>query len=191
MMGTPNPAANAELVAVSCPGLKSCFAVGSYFLQNDAQHTLVEHWNGHGTWTVMTGTPSPSGIDDLSGLSCPATKSCFAVGDADNPVPYSFVERWNGHGGWSMMSAPRRSTNNNAFGESCPTTASCFAVGGDGTNNWVEHWNGTGSWEVMNSPNPLKSWLVGVACPSPTSCLAVGQRLRYREHYRTLIERYA
>ena len=38
----------------------------------------------------------------------------------------------------------------------------------------IEHWNGT-TWSVMTSPNAAgNNFLFGVACPSASSCIAVG-----------------
>ena len=42
-------------------------------------------------------------------------------------------------------------------------------------NDLVEHWNGRGAWTIMPSPNPSNASLLGVACPSTTSCFAVGR----------------
>jgi hypothetical protein len=65
----------------------------------------------------------------------------------------------------------------------CLSAASCFAVGSD--NNAVsdiqqtlaEHWNGK-TWAVQATPGPsgsLATDLAAVACPSASSCIAVGQ----------------
>jgi hypothetical protein len=63
----------------------------------------------------------------------------------------------------------------------CPSTTSCFAVGsydvGSNTRPLTEHWNGV-AWSVTNAPTPndaTVAMLNGVACPSTTSCFAVGK----------------
>jgi len=192
MLGTPKASTDDSLTGVSCPGLKSCFAVGGSDLDNDRSHALVEHWNGRGAWSIMRGTPSPSGYDRLVAVSCPSTTSCFAVGDtAEISNAHSLVEHWNGRGAWSVMTAPHPNPDSALYGVSCPGTATCFAVGGDLANSWVQRWNGHGSWQTMPSPDPSDSLLDGLSCPTTTSCVAVGIRLRDGTHTKTLIERYA
>ncbi len=191
MNGTAKPLGYPELDGVSCPGLKSCFAVGDSTLPNDIQHPFVEHWNGRGHWSLMNGVPSPSSMDALVGVSCPSTRSCFAVGAVSgSSIPYSLVEHWNGRGGWSVMTGPHVATDSVLWGVSCPSRTSCFAVGGDFTHTWVEHWDGAGSWELMPSPNPPHSWLRGVTCPTATACIADGTQNVHPKTFRTLVEQY-
>ncbi len=177
------------LYGVSCPSTTNCFAVG---WENSSSGpsintALVEHWNGH-TWSIMT-SPKPTGSPgdaNLSGVSCPSTTSCFAVGSTQSGhAPNAFstlVEHWNGHT-WSIMTSPnpRGSGTPNSYldGVSCRSTTSCFAVGFSIFHGWttlVEHWNGH-TWSIMTSPNPTGFQyhrLRGVSCPSTTSCYAVG-----------------
>lgn len=70
---------------------------------------------------------------------------------------------------------------------SCPTNANCIAVGwsqssGSGTiyRTLAEKWNGS-AWSTMTTPSPSHAGggakLMGVSCPSVSSCVAVGESL--------------
>ena len=163
-----SPPAKGVFDAVSCPSTKSCFAVGGRALSDRGpERTLIEHWNGH-NWGVMP-SPIPTGAAyvGLSGVSCPSTKSCFAVGGSAtiDEVSTILVEHWNGHS-WSIMTSPRP-RRGGLSDVSCPSPKSCFAVGSS-----LEHWNGT-TWSIMTTPTP--GGLGSVSCPSTQSCFAVGQ----------------
>ena len=174
---------SAGLSDASCPGANSCFAVGAQAHHGPfgTEETLIEHWNGH-DWSVMP-SPDPNGVRlaGLSGVSCPSTTSCFAVGFAD--FARTLIEHWNGHD-WSIMKSPtpRRQLNDDTWlgGISCPGTNSCFAVGVGGyqADGLVEHWNGH-DWSIMKTPKHVgyHSPLRAVSCPSRTSCFAVGTSL--------------
>lgn len=186
IMPSPGAVYYNELSAVSCPSTTSCFAVGYKSVASGVK-TFVEHWNGT-RWSIM---PSPNGAgaeNRLSGVSCSSTTSCFAVGNlgpsAGGFANKSLVERWNGTT-WSIMPSPTPTGADivDLRGVSCPSTTSCFAVGRyrsgwSGDLMLVEHWNGT-SWSIVASPNPTGTFgfeLLGVSCPSTTSCFAVGYK---------------
>ena len=111
---------------------------------------------------------------------------CFAVGSAfvgttDSSAEHTLVERWNGSS-WSIVTSPNQPSANDSglTGVTCTSTTSCFAVGHYDTDlvtrTLVERWNGT-SWSIVASPNPsgiAQSELLGIACPTATSCFAVG-----------------
>ena len=127
-------------------------------------------------------SPSPAGSfgASLTGIACPTTKSCFAVGNYSTITDVkTIVEHWNGSS-WGTLPSPNPSTNARLAGIACPSATSCFAVGnytaGGVQRTLVEHWNGS-AWSVQSSPNPsssLGTGLTGVACGSLRSCFAVG-----------------
>ena len=79
----PTPAVkgslDTELVGVSCRSAQSCVAVGGYTTASGGK-TLVEQWNGKSVTVVPS--PSPAGGSDtaLTGVACPTSASCVAVG---------------------------------------------------------------------------------------------------------------
>jgi len=125
MTGIPNPGHFAFLLGVSCPSTTSCFATG--FTGGPALHkSLVEHWDGRGSWSIITNPVSDPNAD-LVGVSCPSTTNCFAIGD---DVTAS-VAHWNGHR-WSLTTVLRPPTFPHIphlLGLTCPSTNSCFAIG--------------------------------------------------------------
>jgi len=138
-------------------------------------------------WSVSPSPNAPaSTANELTGVSCPSTTSCFAVGSYITALftTKTLVERWN-ENSWGVMKSPNPPgfTFASLLAVSCPSATSCFAVGSDtkrGTGQTlIEHWNGT-SWKVMSSPSPgaLGGGSIGltaVSCPSVTSCMAVGE----------------
>jgi hypothetical protein len=82
------------LYAVSCASAAICTASGT----TQALGTAAESWNGS-TWTQQT-TPNPSGTENssFSGISCPTTTDCTAVGDWYKTLPdiKTLAEQWTG-----------------------------------------------------------------------------------------------
>src|SRR5207244_457559 len=109
---TPNPsgARQSVLSGVACPTTTLCTAVGDYMTSSGVMVTLAERWNG--TAWVIQPTPNPSGAKQsvLSGIACPSTTLCTAVGDYINAsgVMVTLAERWNGTS-WAIQSTPNPS----------------------------------------------------------------------------------
>jgi hypothetical protein len=85
-------------------------------------------------------------------------------------------------GTWSVIATPAPAGATASFlgAVACPAATSCFAVGGhtNGGSTFANamHWNGT-AWSIEAIPKPAGSTyseLNGVACPTTTSCFAVG-----------------
>jgi len=197
------------LSSVSCTGATNCMAVGSF---NGGQ-TLIERWNGT-AWTIV---PSPNYAlqppfvarqDVLSSVSCASATSCFAVGSDYNVAggsglgtkTFTLIERWNGST-WTIVPSPNPGAPVDLLlSVTCPSANSCFAVGmfsvplGGGVHpgpeySLIVYWNGT-AWAQMASANPtnaVATQLTGIACSTPTSCLAVGETSD-GSAYSTLIE---
>jgi len=180
IQSTPSPsgAKEAWLAGVSCASTTACTAVGRYENSSGAEVPLAERWNGT-EWSIQS-TPSPSGATHsiLSGVSCPSTTACKAVGRYHNSSgkEVTLAERWNGTE-WSIQSTPNPS---GAYGSSlasvsCVTTV-CTAVGQGGSGTLAERWNGT-EWSLQSTPNPSgssSSPLESVSCASSSACMAVG-----------------
>jgi hypothetical protein len=202
VLATPNPAATRsnELLGISCTSRVACVAVG------DSQHsggsrsfTLAERWDGL-RWSIQR-TRDPERVDQLSGVSCPSSRRCIAVGTAGAELTHGLLERWNGSR-WSMQHTPRLTDPNPGMngvsgggacapnacttlsGVSCVSSRSCTAVG-EGYDGliadditWVAHWNGV-AWSTQ--PTPLGTpgggeddHLNAVSCPALQACIAVG-----------------
>jgi hypothetical protein len=99
-----------SLDAVDCPAVTSCWAVGRYRVGAKTR-ALIEHWNGT-AWSVVAVPQLGAAVrTTLSGISCPSTKSCFAVGNHEEPgdqVGGVLVEHWAPRAAW------RSATHRNA-----------------------------------------------------------------------------
>lgn len=161
-------------------------AVGGYSTGGEAQ-PLIEFWNGS-VWTIEAG-PLPSGATGgwLYGVSCPAEKTCTAVGtyytSAGGPAEdLALAESWNGSS-WSVQPTPTLtpSTSSSLNAVWCESKESCNAVGSiftaAGEETLAESWDGT-SWSVKPTPNPgasTYSYFTNLSCdPAGAPCKAVG-----------------
>ena len=158
--------------AVSCVSRDACIAVGSTQV-GSTSHPLIERWDG-ATWSIQSSTGKISG--GLEGVSCTSGDACTAVGEGSRP----FAQRWDGTT-WSTQVLPGRGELHDV---SCPTRGACVAVGqfygaaGAGTSHaTVEQWDGI-RWRLHRLHGARKAiGLNGVACTSPTACVAVGPSL--------------
>ena len=196
----PAGARTSVLSGISCVSRTACTAVGYFTTRAGVAVTLAERWDGV-NWSVQ-GTPNPSGApySYLVGVSCASRRSCTAVGSFGNTAGREVVlaERLDG-ARWSIQSvpSPAGATNSALKDVSCSSTSACTAVG-DVLNpdavdvTLAERWDGT-AWTIQPSANSLfatYSRLVGVSCPSISSCDAVGFFENGAGHFVTLAERW-
>jgi hypothetical protein len=171
--------AGMSLPGMACWSGTGCMAVGAYRTLDGASLPLAEQWNGS-TWQVRR-TPGPGdAFDGLSGVSCPAVRSCMAVGSRINgsDVQVTLAERWDGRR-WRVLATPSPGPHLNVLdGVSCPTATNCMAVGyyDAGTNEqaFAEQWNGA-TWTTLVIPHD--GALKAVSCPAVDRCMAVGSYL--------------
>ena len=187
------------LSGVDCPDSTRCFAVGQ-FTAGTRTRTLIEGWNGT-NWAIVA-QPNPTGAitSGLSGISCPTTTTCIAVGVAGSPgdsrPTRTMVARWNGSR-WSVLPSPNvgdTTTVNALAAVSCVSSTRCFAVGSSThkhkTTTLIEGWDGA-TWTVIPSPNaPESSYsaLRSVSCASSSRCFAVGDSRT--PNYQSIIEQW-
>jgi hypothetical protein len=179
---------SSELTQVSCTSTSSCTAVGSSTNRDGIQQTLVERWNGS-SWR-REGAPNVPGAlaSTLHAVSCSSSTFCSAVGYAVSATggTAALAEAWDGHV-WRIVSlgVPRGRTSrpwSELSGVSCTSSRFCMAVGDYGVSTakpfvgFAERWDGT-DWTLELPPSPggaTKSPLIGISCPEPTACVAVG-----------------
>jgi len=163
------------LNGISCTSATQCAAVGDYSASL-TQYGLIEQLKG-GAWSASKAPKSVNGM--LSGVSCPATALCVAVGQLLNG--HSLVERWSG-GTWTAAAAPAPGTTSWLDGVSCASATHCVAIGGTpvpSESAFVDTLNGT-TW--TKTAQTGKSFKVGalfaVSCFSTSakavSCAAIG-----------------
>jgi hypothetical protein len=175
--GGTGTGAFSELNSVRCVDAKDCWAVGSSKPPRQAENKLALHWNGR-HWKLFA-PPNPGGISsgsfsDLTDVSCPTAKDCWAVGDSGtiNPVvtgpilkQVNEAWRWNGTK-WRLVKVPDPAGK--GMGEvnilnavRCVSVRNCWTAGDFGPQNDAStalrnlmlHWNGT-KWNTASVPNP-------------------------------------
>jgi hypothetical protein len=171
----PEDAVSSRLSDVSCRPSGICMAVGSYVTASGRTLALTEH-RGGGAWTIES-TPQPAGALDsaLTGVSCPNTTSCLAVGSyVDATGTQKLAEYWDGTT-WRIEPSPGGGT---LYRVTCPSAQFCLAATGGIS---VEEWNGVG-WTTQTAALPASPpnstmygyGVFGMSCTSQTTCVAVG-----------------
>jgi hypothetical protein len=180
-LATPNPSAEvSELLAVSCPAVGHCVAVGYYDSAGSPQN-LAEELTGSG-WHVLA--TSQSGT--LTGISCLTTSDCVATGSVFGAKGQrlALAEGWNGST-WSMLPAVSPgATISQLSGVSCPTSSICRAAGSFNSDltsplhPLTEVRNGS-TWTVQSNPGGSRQ-LASISCLPSDRCMAVGSNLATR-----------
>jgi hypothetical protein len=181
VQAVPAPAGgqSAQLFGVSC-AVSSCEAVGLYQDRSGAFVPLSEGWNGTAWHAQAALDPARASTNFLSGVSCPSSADCTAVGQGNGDgTPFALGERWHG-GRWAFENAPSPvgSAENQLNGIACPATNRCVAVGTVGPTRGVVSpeallWNGR-AWQLQHVPPLPGTGLDAVACVTGTNCTAVG-----------------
>jgi hypothetical protein len=194
------------LSPLSCTTVGSCTGVASYTDTSHVGHGLIETLSG-GTWTVSVAPlPSSASADDgahLTGVTCPASGSCVAVGgysEANFPSPpprQGLIETLSG-GVWTATEAPSAPGDSNVeLAEvSCPAVGDCVAAGDDTDTDDVQHpfseiLSG-GVWAPTDVAVPRRSVaglsdLGSIACPGVGSCVAAGAYEERQHHQQGLL----
>jgi hypothetical protein len=179
-----------EPVALTCPAVGSCVAVGHYSYDADDQAGLIESLS-NGSWTA-TEAPQPASTathqdNFLSAIACPTVGSCEAIGvyEAAGDDGQSDIESLSG-GTWTEIEAPQPSNANTETtgnlskldGLACPALGSCVAVGqymlsgSDAAAPLIETLV-DGTWNPTNAS--AGTTLQSLTCPAVGSCVALGQ----------------
>jgi photosystem II stability/assembly factor-like uncharacterized protein len=170
---------NAELTAVGCGSVSSCYALGM-------SGGLATTDSGN-TWTSEI---LPAGIEPvLEGMACATAITCVAVGQnvincvylqcEENGTLAAVVTR-DGGARWNGYAVP---ANDSLNAVACPSEGACYAVGFLGS---AQPYLGGGSGVIVSSNDlgvdwsnqplpPLAGELTSISCPSVTTCFAVGE----------------
>jgi hypothetical protein len=175
-----------ELLAVSCPSIGDCSAVGSSIASGvDAQERpLAEHWDG-ASWTIQR-TPNPHAENGsgLTGVACGGAGVCEAVGFyVYGDVDESILAMGRNGTKWAIQQQPDPGGGyvTTDASVSCSGATACTSVGSwndaDGrTRALADSWDGA-SWIMQHARVPAGAAiaeLFGVSCSSPIACIAVG-----------------
>jgi photosystem II stability/assembly factor-like uncharacterized protein len=169
--------------ALVCPTPLSCLVAG--YVPTGTGHaagSIAHTSDGGGLWAPAA---VPFGTGLLHDLSCPSVLLCLAVGTEATTISALTIGKGailvSRDGGDDFSSVPAPPGIDDAFGVSCPSVLSCVAVG----TVWTPTFPSTPLPSVVTTTNFTRTWkvptasfvpagLAGVACPSPTMCLAVG-----------------
>jgi hypothetical protein len=197
VVANPAPIGTSNLAAVSCAAPDRCAAVGHVGVTGNLR-AFVMRWNG--TKWLRSPVPARAGATGsaLSGVSCPTTTRCFAVGFSHNAqnTYRTLIYRWDGTA-WATNVSPTPAPGSfvDLRSVSCTSSTSCQAVGstlsaGFNFQGLVLRWNGT-AWAdtTVTAPPPDTGTLSGVSCVSAASCFAVGGHSGANTH-RTWVTRW-
>jgi hypothetical protein len=188
----PPNALSSYLVGVSCAADTAtvCTAIGHYQDTSYANHIFAERW-ASGSWSYQA-VKQPNTQDSLSGVSCPTSSYCLAVGSFVNSssVLSALAEVWTSAGGWAVSPAknPGGSRGTEFTAASCTAVGACTAVGSYAGLSLAEQLT-SGGWSTLRTYNPSSDQqLEGVSC-SGSRCTAVGWasgssgRVSYAEYW--------
>jgi hypothetical protein len=159
---SPAEGTNQILYSVSCPDATHCIAAGA-----DGGDLFVTS-NPQGTWTA---TPTVTGADSVTGVSCANDSDCFAIAIGTfygGPQSYGLIQTVNGGQSWSLIL--------NGLGAfyslSCPSTTTCFIAGLNATGNDIVSTTNLDTWHTtqLSGDEPLND----ISCATTTSCMVVG-----------------
>jgi Regulator of chromosome condensation (RCC1) repeat/Fibronectin type III domain len=177
VMPAPSPGSvTNELLGVSCSSESYCVAVGYSSNYSPAdQKILIETWNGVGTdWSIASAT-APTGVLEMTGVSCTSATFCEAVGWVyEGAYDYqTVIETWNGMT-WTQVPSPSPGPDaEELYAVSCTSSTFCEAVGvyfDSAVDNGayiplVETLNGDNPWTVTAVPDAVQvSYLYNVSC---------------------------
>jgi hypothetical protein len=159
---------------VACPSPTSCAAVSG---KQDAEEGHVELWRA-GRWRTFARLGA-----NPKAISCPSPSWCIVLGN-DPPRSWQLELGPAAGPGRQRVEAipppfPPGASELLLNDVSCHSKISCIAVGiyyKGGFKTYVAHWNGR-TWSsepAVNRPLGVTHGMLGVSCPSPTYCVAVG-----------------
>jgi hypothetical protein len=121
------------------------------------------------------GSLAAGSVARFAGVSCTSPPACTAVGSTEVGT---LAERWDGRR-WAIQQTPSPGSGAALSAVSCAGPAWCMAVGSSGSlgsqTALAELWDGrTWSVRLPVTPPDGHARLLGVSCPAPGMCLAVG-----------------
>ncbi len=151
---------NIELNSISCSSTNTCTIAANNFgtAETGVIYTTNNANSTNATWLETI----PSGVNSLSGVSCPSVNTCVAVGS--NATGGTAIA-YNGTA-WVSMGTLGTSPFNTV---SCSTSTSCEAAGQDIYS--IDYTSGSWTGTLQNTPITLVNSL---SCPGTTDCYGVG-----------------
>ena len=174
------PSGTNYLNDIACPSTTTCYAVGA---SNSNSGAILATTNSGSTWTTQT---VPSGTYYLKAIACPSTTTCYAVGENSSGSGGAIILATTNSGStWTTQTVP--SGTEFLYGIACPSATTCYAVGaiviyyGSSAFDYgyiLATTNSGSTWSAQTVPSGT-SYLTAIACPSTTTCYAVGENSSY------------
>lgn len=166
------PETGGRYADVSCSNTADCIAAGSIDTGPTSGMGALARTTDAGVHWSFTAVNSAF---DLSGVSCPSTTVCFAVGLASTQSSAILLKTINGGASWQPQTLP--SGIGRLTDVACFSTVRCEGIGvaSGGTLAIVGTTSGA-TWTKQTVPStlPRGSSLSAVTCPSSTACYTVG-----------------
>jgi hypothetical protein len=196
--GNSSAPASAQLGAVACTHSGFCEAVGSYQDSSGNDQMMALAKPADGGWRPATEVASPASAAAnpdafVTGIACTAPGSCVAVGNYSvSSSRFAAMGAIEARGTWhraSGIAAPRGaipSTFTAISSISCPAAGPCLGVGEYAVSATQSramsvteaHGRFSAATEITAVPRGSSlhpsTYLLGVSCASPRTCLAVG-----------------
>ncbi len=168
------------LLSITCTSPTSCVAVGV-----DGFFQPLVLAGDPATWSAAQAqeiTLAAGGA--LYSITCTSASSCVAVGYDQHEQPIVLSgdpSSWTSSQAHEIVLGPSLGFGGLLFGVSCASSSSCFAVGYDRNDQPLvmsgdpSTWSGAQAHEVtLGHAFGSSGELLSLACPSATSCVAVG-----------------
>ena len=176
VLGQPAPAGTGQLSAVACANAERCWAVGVAGATSSATlpaTVIIATKDGGKKWRAQAVRGSV--IPQLSGISCPTTRDCIAVGSTGASVPGSDVAYTTSDGGaiWSPATAPPGALD--MTNVQCASVSDCTAIMSTGSVLAAAHTADFGqSWQTEgNLPGGFLAE-GDLSCDGTGTCLVAG-----------------
>lgn len=147
--------------------------------------TLIEHWTGGSTWTVVPSPNPGAGSNSLTSINGISPNDLWAVGtdsNADGSVEQGLILHWNGTS-WTQTPSPNPGEFVQLTAVHAISANDAWAVGtfsdGSAFQTLTLHWDGK-AWTQKPSPNPgpgANDQLTSVTATSGGDVWAVGDFL--------------
>ena len=178
----PGPSGGAIFAGVTVVTACDVWTVGSQFPGSAVSSTLIEHWTGGPSWTVVA-SPSPSADSQLTAVRAVSATDIWAVGwyKDSSGLRLTLTEHWDGSA-WTQKQSPSPGVRKGSILEGVTATSatSAWAVGryDDQARGKIAtlilRWDGS-AWTQADSPSPGGfNALSAVSATSATNAWAVG-----------------
>ena len=176
VVGQPAPAGTGSLSSVSCGSSTRCWAVGisgpNPVLDPAAASVIVASTDGGATWKAQHVTGGD--VPQLSGIACPDSTRCMAVGsDGSSPGTGIVVRTLNAGARWSPATAPPNALVVTDI--TCAGSQQCMAVIVGATSTWSALSTDFGtSWQTGGALPASFSPAGQLTCTPEGTCLVAG-----------------